>query len=595
MSLNGLWSNLIVEELTRNGVNFFCISPGSRSTPLVCAIARHEKAKKQIFYDERAAAFFALGHARATGSPAVLVATSGTAAVNYYPAIVEASMDYIPMIVLTADRPPELRDTGANQTIDQVKLFFNYVRWSFDFPCPTEDISLPFVLTTVDQMVHRSRNKPPGPVHLNLMYREPLIPENSMNNYQSNSKNINKWRDSDRPYTLYKLAAACLTEDQIQDLAPNLLNKKTGVIVVGSISQDQTIKNDLCLLAKKLGWPIFADISSGLNFHGDLSSLVLPFEDLLMQLEKFNSPLLPEVVLHWGGRIVSKVLTDWVSKHEPTYIIFNDWSQRLDPDHKVHFKLEGDLNHSLNLLNNWLDKNKTCIKKPDFHYKFIGIQQEWSSIWRNTAKLVSEKIDQVVEMNDQISEISAVRIINRLLPDDSGLFLSNSMPVRYMNRFKTESNKNIIVGLNRGASGIDGILSSAIGFAQGLEKRVTLIIGDLAFIHDLNSLLLLQASSVSLIVIVMNNQGGNIFSQLPISNELDVLEDYFITPHSLTFQHAAKLFNITYHCTNTVTDLIKQYKTAISQKGSVIIEITIDKEANHHIQNLINQQLNTLG
>ncbi|NIR47646.1 2-succinyl-5-enolpyruvyl-6-hydroxy-3-cyclohexene-1-carboxylic-acid synthase, partial [candidate division KSB1 bacterium] len=175
-NINALWGDLIVEELLRNDIDFFCISPGSRSTPLTVAVARKPRAKKQIMYDERSAAFFALGYVRATEKPAVLICTSGTAAANYYPAIIEAAMDYLPMIILSADRPPELRDTAANQTIRQPNLYSDYVKWKFDMPCPDLNIPPAMVLTTVDQLVYQSMRAPGGPVHLNCMFREPLAP-----------------------------------------------------------------------------------------------------------------------------------------------------------------------------------------------------------------------------------------------------------------------------------------------------------------------------------------------------------------------------------------------------------------------------------
>jgi 2-succinyl-5-enolpyruvyl-6-hydroxy-3-cyclohexene-1-carboxylate synthase len=234
-NLNQYWADLIIEELLRNGLEYICIAPGSRSTPLVLAAARHEKIKTLIGYDERSLGFHALGYARASGSPAAIITTSGTAVANLYPAVVEASTDGVPLIVLTADRPPELIDTGANQTIRQDRFFGDYVRWHFDLPCPDQSINPEMVLTTVDQAVFRSLTDLPGPVHLNCRYRQPLEPtDNPMPS--GYDLNIQQWQKAQLPFTRYAMTKQIVPERELDALAGLIENTERGMIVAGQLT-----------------------------------------------------------------------------------------------------------------------------------------------------------------------------------------------------------------------------------------------------------------------------------------------------------------------------------------------------------------------
>src|SRR3989338_1699783 len=230
-NLNQCWSSLIIEELIRNGVEYFCLAPGSRSSPLAVAVATNPRAKSFVHFDERALAFHALGYASATRKTCAVITTSGTAAANLFPAIIEASKKKLPLIILTADRPPESRATGANQTIDQVKIFGEYVRWQFDMPCPTTDIPANFVLTTVDQAVFRANGELKGPVHINCMYREPLVG----NRRESVPAELKCWQNSRTPYTAYVTAEKKLGVDTVNELAQKIRGIKQGIIVVGKL------------------------------------------------------------------------------------------------------------------------------------------------------------------------------------------------------------------------------------------------------------------------------------------------------------------------------------------------------------------------
>ncbi|MGA1865063.1 MAG: 2-succinyl-5-enolpyruvyl-6-hydroxy-3-cyclohexene-1-carboxylic-acid synthase, partial [bacterium] len=262
-NLNILWSSLIVEELVRNKVTCFCISPGSRSASLTVSAARNVKAKPTVFYDERGAAFYALGYAKATGNPAALICTSGTAVANYYPAIIEASMDRIPLIVLTADRPPELLETGANQAIRQPDIYGEYVRWQFNLPCPDDEIPPSMVLTTIDQLVYKARRSPAGPVHLNCMFREPLAPVSKKINpgYQ---KKILSWQGSDTPFTTLSKPALTPDKETINRMVEIISSARRGLLVAGRLNTKEEIEA-VKRLSVRLKWPVYPDIASGLR------------------------------------------------------------------------------------------------------------------------------------------------------------------------------------------------------------------------------------------------------------------------------------------------------------------------------------------
>src|ERR671920_355220 len=255
---NRLWANLIVEELVRCGVDFFCVAPGSRSTPLVAALAANDRARSLVHFDERGTAFAALGYARATGRPAAWITTSGTAVANGLPAVVEASTDGVPMILLTADRPPELRQTGANQTIDQPDIFGDFVRWRFDLPAPDPGMDPAMVLTTVDQAAYRAGRAPHGPVYLNLMFREPFLSDPEDEHVLSGPSS---WAQSDEPYTRYAATKSAVDWMGIQGLWETLRPVRRGLVVAGRLASRKQ-GEAVMRLADALGWPLLPDIGS---------------------------------------------------------------------------------------------------------------------------------------------------------------------------------------------------------------------------------------------------------------------------------------------------------------------------------------------
>ena len=555
---NRLWAYLIVEELLRCGVGFFCVAPGSRSTPLVAALAANEKARSLIHFDERGTAFATLGYARATGRPAAWITTSGTAVANGLPAVVEAATDGVPMILLTADRPPELRQTGANQTIDQPDIFGDYVRWRFDLPAPDPGIDPAMVLTTVDQAAYRAGRAPQGPVHVNLMFREPFLsgPED-----EEVLSGPSSWERSDQPYTRYAATKPAVDEIEIHRLWETLRPVKRGLVVAGRLASRKQGEAVL-RLAGALGWPILPDIGSQARLGAD--SLVAHY-DALLAGDSFARTHAPEAVVHVGGRALSKRLEQFLASSRPDpYIVVRENPFRLDPAHRVSHSVEA------NVLDFCAALARAAIEDPP------AMDPSWTVGWREASEEVGRYLDG--NLSGEPNEPLVARVLSRNIPPDHGLVVASSMPVRDLDTYAAADGAPVPVAANRGASGIDGTVATAAGFARGFGRPVTLLIGDLALLHDLNSLAMLR--DVQVIVVVLNNDGGGIFSFLPVARHGEFFESYFGTPQDVGFGPAAKMFGLGYEHPVTTEEFVEAYGSACARDSSTLIEVETDRGEN---------------
>ena len=563
-NLNYLWANLMIEELIRNGVATFCISPGSRSSALTMAVANNLKTRSLIHFDERGSAFRALGIVSATQRPCAVITTSGTAAANVFPAVIEASKKKLPLIVLTADRPPELRLTGAHQTIDQTKIYGEYVRWYFDFPCPTEDIAPEFVLTTIDQAVARAQGDFRGPVHLNCMFREPLAPVKLPLISKTYTHRIAQWQKGLSPYTFYTCASSQIDTPNMDRIVQSINKIKSGIIVVGKIS-DRREQRSVLKLAETLGWPIFADISSGLRLGNTHKNIIHYFDQILLS-DRFQKQYQPDGVLHLGGRITSKRWYEYVETVAPRqYIMALNHPLRNDPLHNVTTRIQCRVGKLCDALAKRITQKKGT--------KLLSQLQKLNT-------LIHQSLDHFFLAESTLSEPLTARLITHLLPKDSALFVSSSMPIREIDSYGMPDGHSALFGSNRGASGIDGTIATAAGYACALEKRITLLIGDLAFLYDLNSLSMMRELKNPMVIVVQNNNGGGIFSFLPIQKKNRNFERYFGTPHNLTFQGACELFDLNYAHSDSIDDFIKTYLIALKSNTSTVIEIPTNREVN---------------
>ncbi len=568
-NLNSLWASLAVEELVRNGVDYFCLAPGSRCTPLTVAVVENAQAKASSHYDERGVAFHALGYGRATGRPAAVICTSGTAVVNLMPAVVEAAMERIPLLVLTADRPPELRDTCANQTIDQVKVFGNYVRWFVDLPCPETSLPPEMVLTTIDQATYRCCWPVGGPVHINCMYREPLAPEPQDEKLDVYMADEGLWSVSNGPFTERAIPKRTASPDALERLSALLGRTERGLVVIGGL-RAQKNRAAVSDLLNALKWPVCADVTSGLRM-GDGTNTVVGHHDVLLRNKTFASAHRPEVVLHIGGRLVSKHLASFLSQSAPgNYLLITDHPERQDPGHEVTLHIEADLSTFCAELVERLVPRKSS---------------SWLSDWQGRAKAVHQVLQRFSDNRGDLSEPIVAFLISQLIPKNHALFLASSMPIRDMDMFADSLGSGVCVGANRGASGVDGTIASASGFAAGLKRPVTLLIGDLAFLHDLNSLNYLRDADYPVVAVVLNNNGGGIFSFLPIAAFKQFFEPYFVTPHGLTFEQAAGMYGLAYDQPSSRQDFVNCYQKALKSGTSAIVEVQLDREQNVVIHN----------
>jgi 2-succinyl-5-enolpyruvyl-6-hydroxy-3-cyclohexene-1-carboxylate synthase len=574
---NQLWADLLVEELVRLGVGVFCLAPGSRSTPIVAAIARNEKARAVVHFDERGCAFFALGHAKRSGQLAAVVTTSGTAVANCLPAVVEASAAGVPMLLLTADRPPALRDTGANQTIDQLKVFGGFVRWFFDMPTPDMRTDPALVLTTVDHAVHRARADR-GPVHLNLPFADPLIARPPLADV-AHPPGLSRWSEGRMPYTSYDSPLVAATGAQVRAVARSVGSTDRGIVVLGELRSELEVAA-AGRLASLSGWPVVADVLSRNKGVSGISSLIRHVE-LLLAADGLPDRLAPQVVLQIGRRPVSKYLLEFFDAAAPDeWVVVDSHPVRQDPHHRVSLRVEADVADFCDAVVAEWDADADSAT-------FSTYLAEWMRASDAAAGAIADGLDGL-----GLTEMSVPWLIARETPETDSIVIGNSMPVRDLDTYRGPAAASPVVLGNRGSSGIDGTIATAVGVACGTDRGVTAIVGDQTMLHDLNSLALVRASPVPIRVVVVNNDGGGIFSFLPVAEHADLLDPLFAAPHGLTFEKAAGLFGLPYERVDSASVLQNAYRAAVRAGTSLVMEVPSDRERNRVAHNSMQTAVN---
>ncbi len=584
-NLNQLWATLLVEELVRNGVDTFCIAPGSRSTPLVVAVARNDQARSIVHYDERGAAFHALGYGRTTGTPAAVVTTSGSALANVWPAVVEASLERIPLLVLSGDRPPELQDAGANQTMDQVKLFGGYAEWSATLPCPSTDIDPAVVLTTVDQAVSRSGGPSGGAVHINCMFREPLAPTEQGEDFEAYLEPVRSWRDAGHAYSRYDGAPSRPEPEMLAEVAELAARRPRGLLVAGRLV-DAEARAAVAELADALGWPFLPDVTSGLRLDSRPGTAV-PYHDVLFGSEKFMRQHPIEAVIHVGGRWTSRRLPDHLEAARPKdYVVVDDHPDRQDPIHRATMRFHIPVAEFCRALKAVVGNSREAgdvTESPAAKEAGGAPDADWLASWQQASQHVGLRLAASLAEGQTLSEPAVAWLVSRHIGAGEGLYLASSMPVRDVDTFGCAVPEPPVVAANRGASGVDGTIATATGFARALGKCATLMIGDQAFLHDLNSLRLVRTLDTPFVIVVLNNDGGGIFSFLPISGFSDVFERYFGASHGMTFEHAAALFDLEYVRPSTQDEFVSAYEQARRRSGATVIEVQTARRENYDL------------
>jgi len=559
-TVNTIWASLLLDELWRCGARHVCVSPGSRSSPLAVAAARHEGLHVSVHIDERSSAFFALGASKATGGPAVLVCTSGTAAANFHPAVIEASYARTPLVVLTADRPPELRQAGALQTIDQIGLYGGATRFFVDLPAPEASAALLRALVSTVSHAAATAIGERGPVHLNVPFREPLAPVAGPPLPEEVAAFFAE-RDADAEPRLRVTRGSHPDEAAVESLAALVRGHARGLIVCGPDAGGAGLAEAAAAFGARAGYPVLADIASGVRFAG---AGVLGAHDLFLRAALFER-VAPEITIEMGGVPTSKPLRQFLDRASIRRVRLQEHADRIDPDHRARHRFETSPEALLRAVASRVSARNAS---------------PWAALFAAAERIALRAVADAEERGELPIEAAAIARAIDLVPEGGLVYLASSMPVRDADAFARERGDGLRVLVNRGASGIDGLVSSAAGAASAAERPALLCLGDLALIHDMNGLLAARGLKTPFVVLVLNNDGGGIFSFLPIAEHGDVFEPLFGTPHGLTFEHAAELYGLGYAEAPTLTQVERAVRRAFAAGGSHLIEVTGDREAN---------------
>lgn len=549
-----LYNAHFIDGLSKAGVESVVVSPGSRSTPMALLLAEHPDIEMYVQIDERSAAFFALGLAKASGKPVALLCTSGTAAANYLPAVAEAKISRVPLLVLTSDRPHELREVGAPQSIDQNQLYGTHVKWFVEMSPPESDEKLlNYARRTASRAVYISKQAPAGPVHMNFPFREPLLPD-----YDGLFERLDF---EETPAVQLTIGSRVLSKNETEAWAKTLKDKEKGLIICGE-HQSEGLERAVVDLAERLGYPLLADPLSGLRCNQFSSELVLDSYDAFLRSPSIKHQAAFDVVLRFGAMPVSKALTQYVSAHAASiHAVIDSGGGWRDPAGVATHMIAADERQFCEALVKALPERKETTP--------------WARKWMQANQAAQSQMKSVDEY-EELDEGKMFYEVLKRLPDQSSLFVGNSMPIRDLDSFFFKDERSIRLLGNRGANGIDGLVSSALG-AAAASSRLYLIIGDLSLFHDLNGLLAAKLNGLSMTVIVMNNNGGGIFSYLPQSNEPKYFEKLFGTPADLDFAHAAKLYGAEYERVTDLASLERGMSRAAETDGLFIMEAVTDR------------------
>ena len=557
-NVNTLWASIIVETLHRCGMTMAVICPGSRSTPLTVAFARHPQIETIPVLDERSAAFFALGRAKKTGLPTALICTSGTAGANFYPAVIEAKASSIPLIILTADRPAELRHCHAGQTIArQLELYGNLPNWQCELALPEADLGmLRYLRQNMIQAWERSLFPIPGVVHLNLPFRKPLAPiiqpevaqletefaaqnffdavtHNLRHNFSTVGVSIDNWR------------------------------QKSGIIIAG-LAQPKDPKaycQAIAFLSQLLSFPVLAEALSPVRNYANLNPYLISTYNSILRQDKIAQELVPEVVIQIGELPTSKELRQWLSEINIKRWAIDPRYDNFDPLHSKTIHIHSSI--------------EQLVKNLDYSWEQPEPSQ-YCQQWCELETQTRANLDSAIESLTTLYEGKAAWLISQSLPAGTPIFLANSMSVRYAEYFWKPNNNKIVPYFSRGVNGIDGTLSTALGI--GYRDAAVLLTGDLALLHDTNGFLIAQKFVGHLTIVLINNNGGGIFEILPIADFPSEFEEYFATPQSANIAKLCAVYDVE-HQAITSWQQLERLLQNLPNTGIRVLELTCDRTA----------------
>ncbi|MEG5059801.1 2-succinyl-5-enolpyruvyl-6-hydroxy-3-cyclohexene-1-carboxylic-acid synthase [Microcoleus sp. A2-C5] len=583
---NTLWASIIAETLQRLGLTTAVICPGSRSAPLTIAFAQNNQIETIPILDERSASFFALGIAKKSGVPTALICTSGTAAANFFPAIIEARESRIPLLIFTADRPPELRDCHAGQAIDQVKIYGNYPNWQAELAIPSAELGmLGYLRQTIVYAIERSQFPTPGPVHLNIPLRDPLVPvpdiavealETQFNpeEFFAGLEPIVVAETSTPPSPPLLRGGVGSAGETSTPPSPPLLRggersalrqwqeSEKGIIIAG-VAQPQDAEkycSAIAQISQLLNWPVLAEGLSPLRNRAQLNPHLISTYDLILRNRELAEKLRPEIAIQIGDLPTSKELRNWLDKTQPKRYIIDPGHHNLDPLHgkTIHLRtsienlatkltLAPPLNKAGLTLVPPLNKAGLTLVSPLSKGGLGGVltsaTNEYLQHWNNAETKVRQAIDQKMSSINSIIEPKVSWLLSQILPPATPIFIANSMPVRDVEFFWKPNNLEIKPFVNRGANGIDGTLSTALGVAHRNQSSI-LLTGDLTLLHDTNGFLIKNKFVGHLTIVLINNNGGGIFEMLPVAKFDPPFEEFFATPQDINFAQLCATYGV---------------------------------------------------
>ncbi|MGK7904051.1 MAG: 2-succinyl-5-enolpyruvyl-6-hydroxy-3-cyclohexene-1-carboxylic-acid synthase [Hormoscilla sp.] len=593
-NVNFLWASILVETLKRLGLKTAIACPGSRSTPLTVAFAQNPQIEAIPVLDERSAAFFALGIAKSTGLPVALICTSGTAGANFYPAAIEARESRVPLLILTADRPPELRHCHAGQAIDQIKLYGNYPNWQAELALPSLEMEmLAYLRQTVIHAWECTLFPTPGVVHLNVPFRDPLAPiaqaeaealqsELSEDDFfagitlQSAQAGFvhgpSQAQDPPKPPLKRGASKPPLLQggvwggswlQQMQTTPPPFMVGMDRGIIIAGVAQPRRAKEyvqAIAHLSEALKFPVLAEGLSPVRNYLQLNDNIISTYDIILRNEELAEKLAPETVIQIGDFPTSKQLRAWLTGKKPQTWVIDPSHHNLDPIH-------GKTIHLRTSIENLSAMMESCSRVSSAYLK----------AWRDAERKVRESLDKTMSKIEHLFEGKAAWLLSQIFPTGTPIFIANSMPVRDVEYFWKPNNLEIQPFFNRGANGIDGTLSTALGIAHRHQPCVMLT-GDLALLHDTNGFLLSHKLVGHLTIVLINNRGGGIFEMLPISQFDPPFEEFFATPQEIDFAQLCATYNVEYELI-AGWEQLQQRLNPLPEKGMRVLELRTDRKA----------------
>ncbi len=565
---NQLWAFILAETLKRLGLTSAVICPGSRSTPLALAFAKASYNIEAIsILDERSAAFFALGVAKASKCPVVLVCSSGTAGANFYPAVIEARESRVPLLILTADRPQELRNCHSGQTIDQLKLYGNYPNWQTELALPSPDMQmLAYLRQTVIHAWERSLYPVSGPVHLNIPFRDPLAPI----------------RDADielqfEPEEFFSGITTSPTPLLLPSPIPQeWLQSQRGIIIAGvaQVQQPKEYCSAIAQLSQTLKFPVLAEGLSPVRNYADLNPYLISTYDLILRNEQLSQQLAPEILIQIGEIPTSKQLRTWINTTQPKRWIIDPSDQNLDPLHGKTIHLRVSIEQ---LVQGQGGRGQGEFVSPSSSSPPLPPSSSpYLQLWCDGEAQVRSNVDQTMATMNELCESKAAWLLSQTLPPGTPLFIANSMPVRDVEFFWKPNNLGVRSHFNRGANGIDGTLSTALGIAHRHQSSVMLT-GDLSLLHDTNGFLIRNKFVGHLTIVLINNNGGGIFEMLPIAQFDPPFEEFFATPQDIDFAQLCATYGVE-HELITSWDKLQQKLNPLPSKGIRVLELRTNRK-----------------